>query len=94
MNQNDKEAFEKWFKKERELLEAREPTTYTDSEEWLMTKGWQAACEYKKKDIDKDKILILELSVENAYYLDLIAKLQDENANLRESLEKKQLPHK
>ena len=35
---------------------------------------------------DKDKILILELSVENAHYFSLIAKLQDENAKLRECL--------
>lgn len=35
---------------------------------------------------DKDKILILELSVENAYYLDLIKKLQAENEKLEKCI--------
>ena len=36
---------------------------------------------------DQDKILILELSVENSHYFNLIAKLQAENSKLRECVE-------
>lgn len=72
MNDKDKEAFKIYCGKEQVL-----------SAELL----WQAACEYKQKEIDKDKILILELSIENSHYFNLIAKLQVENEKLRESLE-------
>lgn len=47
MNDQDKEAFEKWFKEKRDELERNECATYVDSDEWCMSYGWQAACEYK-----------------------------------------------
>jgi hypothetical protein len=39
MNDKDKEAFEKWFDK----VEIK----------WDLEEAWQAACEYKQKEIDK-----------------------------------------
>jgi hypothetical protein len=51
MNQNDKEAFEKWFNKERRIFEAKEPATFCDADEFCMEKGWQAACEYMQAEL-------------------------------------------
>ena len=81
MNDKDKEALKEW-KRTNSRYEAR-----SSYEKETLDFCWQAACEYKQKEIDKDKILILELSVENAYYFDLIAKLQAENTKLRECIE-------
>ena len=70
MNDKDKEAFEKWFK------------TWNRAEfPSLCMETWQAACEYKQKEID-DKY------TEDITYLDeKIKKLQAENAKLRECVE-------
>jgi hypothetical protein len=51
MRQKDKEAFDEWLNKERRIFEANEPATFCDADEFCMEKGWQAACEYKNKEI-------------------------------------------
>lgn len=37
-------TFTEWFENERREFEASEPATFTDTDEWLMKKGWEA-CE-------------------------------------------------
>lgn len=69
---NDKEAFEKWF--------AQNPVNKFEAEE-----AWQAACEYKQKDIDelRDR-LHHEVEMIDGAAKDHIAKLQAENERLKE----------
>ena len=65
---NDKEAFEKWF------------STWNRAEFPSLSLGvWQAACEYKQKEID-ELISILDLKKETN------VELQAENKKLREAL--------
>jgi len=51
MNDKDKEAFEKWF--------AQNPVNKLEAEE-----AWQAACEYKQKEIDALKLEIMQVKAD------------------------------
>ncbi len=80
MNDKDKEPFKSWFEQDRKEFEAREPATYTDSDEWCMRKGWIAACKYKDKEYSN---LMDAMSKTSQYNF----KLQAENKKLREALQ-------
>ncbi len=77
MNDKDKESFKSWFEQDRKEFEAREPATYTDSDEWCMRKGWVAACKYKDKEYSN---LMDAMSKTSQYNF----KLQAENKKLRQ----------
>ena len=72
MNDKDKEEFIAWYKnKESEFDNCKE--------------AWQAACEYKDKEINDDEEL-LRYHMNSIGYREL-KKLQAENKKLREALE-------
>lgn len=52
MNYKDKEAFEKWFRVNFSDLIKEAGLKKMEND---FIKAWQAACEYKQKDIDKLK---------------------------------------
>lgn len=64
MNKKDKEEFEKWFKKN-----FYEFSEYEKNNQEI---GWQAACEYKKKEIDElnQKLLNVWREAEEFYLED------------------------
>lgn len=82
MNDKDKEAFEKWWiefvKKDLGLNVKAIP-------DHKIEKAWQAACEYKDKEINDDEEL-LRNHMNSIGYREL-KKLQAENKKLREALE-------
>lgn len=76
------EGFDEWFTKDRREFEASEPATYTDSDEWLMKKGWQAATIAANKARDE---FIKELKLLMSKELEISAKqLSDRDATIRE----------
>jgi hypothetical protein len=82
MNDKDKEAFEKWF----ELLGETHLERVIKLNRGASHKAWQAACEYKDKEINNDEEL-LRNHMNSIGYREL-KKLQAENKKLREALEK------
>lgn len=85
MNEKDKEAFEEWFNCDLPEL----PKLHDAYERHI----WQAACEYKQKEIDelKDQIdhqdsLIFELDQNVQVFMEKTKALQAENTKLREAL--------
>ena len=73
MNDKDKEAYAIYestiFQREGYLYIARE--------------AWQAACEYKQKEIDELNKAVEFFTSENTHYFESLEKLQAENAKLR-----------
>ena len=96
MNEKDKEAFEKWWDEVPMGHKiTHHPFNYTNL-------AWQAACEYKQKEIDelekeqvrhidilKDELgtIIKDREWEVNYLTNMCKKLQAENAKLRECVE-------
>ena len=59
MDDKDQKAFEKWFESDRGVIESHHENqmisaTQRDLYRWEQ-KAWQAACEYKQKEIDELK---------------------------------------
>lgn len=87
MNDKDKEAFEKWYSKETSDV------LWEDSNgDEIVIKSWQAACEYKQKEIDELKNVThwtVEQDGRVTRHISIaeIEKLQAENAKLRECVE-------
>lgn len=89
MNEKDKKAFEKWW----DEIRLRGQSTFG-----IVAITWQAACEYKQKEIDDlEESLVVRLSKSYIAGKDLskiiqknltneIEKLQTENAKLRENI--------
>jgi hypothetical protein len=80
MNDKDKEAFEKWFKDAWDI----DFDAY-DFRHTIQVKAWQAACEYKDKEINDDEELLRD-HMNSIGYREL-KKLQAENKKLREALD-------
>lgn len=59
MTDKDKEAFKKWMQYEDRHDGVFGNNNNFTRDEWIADKAWQAACEYKQKEID-------ELQAENA----------------------------
>lgn len=87
MNDKDKEAFEKWWHDRYD--------EHVQFRDWqgcdLLHEGkddnkdgWQAACEYKQKEIDE---LLKQLKHEHDLYKKHLKVYEDENAKLRECVE-------
>lgn len=69
MNDKDKEAFDKWFK-----------TTYLkDDLDWVAESAWQAACEYKQKELEQK---LQDFEADWIKMRDIAEKLQAENEKL------------
>lgn len=85
MNDKDKKAFEKWWEKNRGDL-VLEPScfiTIKDREQYLWEEeAFQAACEYKDKEIIELKKKV-QMNIHNSAFNGLLA----ENKKLREALE-------
>jgi hypothetical protein len=87
MNDKDKEEFDKWYSEEyAEILWSHS----TGDEVVVIT--WQAACEYKQKEVDELKNITswtVEQDGKVTRHLSIcdIEKLQAENKKLREALE-------
>jgi len=75
MNDKDREAFDQWFG----LLGETHLERVVKLNMGAPSKAWQAACEYKQKEIDS-----IDCYIERD---EKIKKLQDENAKLRECVE-------
>ena len=76
MNDKDKEAFEKWF---LEFPEWR----VTMSRQESCSKAWQAACDYKHKELEQK---LQGYESDWIKMRDIAEKLQAENAKLKECL--------
>lgn len=96
MKDKDKEEFDKWMKwmmcKDRNDGIFGYYNNFT-RDEWVAYKAWQAALEYKQKDIDelKDKIdhqdsLIFELDENVQVFMEKSKALQAENERLKEAI--------
>jgi hypothetical protein len=72
MDDKDKEAFEKWW----DEIRLRGQSTFG-----IVAITWQAACEYKQKEIDE---LLKQLKHENDLYKKHLKVYEDENAKLIE----------
>ncbi len=84
MNDKDKEAFEKWFY----LLGDSHLERVIKLNRGASYEAWQAACEYKQKEIDDlQKELVFVDSITVREVLNTNKKLQAENAKLRECVE-------
>ena len=92
MNDKDKEAFEKWWMEEFKGMSEKVVIKYRVFGKQSFFNGWQAACEYKQKEIyDLVKELkenefdfkIVNRSIESKYYSECSfnEKLQAENVN-------------
>lgn len=53
MNDQDKEAFEKWVESEDRHDGVFGNNNNFTRDSWIAEMTWQAACEYKQKEIDK-----------------------------------------
>lgn len=84
MNDKDKEAFEKWMESEDRHDGVFGNNNNFTRDEWVADKAWQAACEYKQKEIDE---LIKQLKHEHDLYKKHLKVYEDENAKLRECVE-------
>lgn len=82
MNDKDKEAFEKWIKTSWAEIDPK------DYPNLLSRDAWQAACEYKQKEIDElQKELVLIDSITVREVLNTNKNLRAENEKLRECVE-------
>lgn len=98
MNDKDKEAFEKWWMEGFKGMSDMEVIKYVNVGKQTSLHGWQAACEYKQKEIDElEESLATRLAKSYIAGKDLskiiqknltneVKKLQAENAKLRECL--------
>lgn len=84
MNDKDKEAFEKWWMEGFKGMSDIDVIKYKDVGKQTSLNGWQAACEYKQKEIDE---LIKQLKHEHDLYKRHLKVYEDENAKLRECVE-------
>jgi len=83
MNDKDKEAFDKWI--DSDVLSHDETNRFKNMSEqervvFVTERTWQAACEYKQKEID-------ELTSVLDFKKETTVELQAENKKLREALE-------
>lgn len=85
MNDQDKEAFEKWMKDEDRHDGVFGNNNNFTRDEWVADKAWQAACEYKQKKIDS-----IDCYIERD---EKIKKLQAENATFKRVLERLVFAH-
>ena len=74
MNDQDKEAFEKWW----DEIRLRGQSTFG-----IVAITWQSACEYKQKEIDE---LLKQLKHEHDLYKKHLKVYEDENAKLKHKL--------
>lgn len=83
MNDKDKEAFEKWL--EARLDVSFEGELFPKYIEYHSERyeAWQAACEYKQKEIDE---LLKQLKHEHDLYKKHLKVYEDENAELKHKL--------
>lgn len=101
MNDKDREAFEKWMKNEDRHDGVFGNNNNFTRDEWVADKAWQAACEYKQKEIQDiisfQNAEIIELNkkvsdqddeyIKDVNYLDAkIRKLQAENEELKKQI--------
>lgn len=84
MNEKDKEAFEKWmaFEDRHDGVFGNNNNFTRDS--WIAERAWQAACEYKQKEIDDLNDLVFAIETNNKSMEEQIEYLQAENAKLIE----------
>lgn len=68
MNENDNEAFENWFKDFWSIANIRQDSL----------RAWEAACEYKQKEIDRWKDAYLEEAKDHQISLNNLQKEIDE----------------
>ena len=99
MNDKDKEAFEKWWMEGFKGMSDMEVIKYVNVGKQTSLHGWQAACEYKQKEIDElEESLATRFAKSYVAGKDLskiiqknltneVEKLQAENAKLRECVE-------
>jgi cysteinyl-tRNA synthetase len=80
MNDKDKEAFEKWYIKTDTIPVINNLTGPRTYNYFTLEQTWQAACEYKQKEIDTLKLEYDKLT-------DWAAEYKAENKKLREALE-------
>lgn len=90
MNQNDREAFQKWNESKIQSIvgmtesEAKEKL----SKEMLPEDLWRAACEYKQKQINNLEIekqkLFLKMSKDLEIEKNKVIKLEEENQKLKD----------
>lgn len=74
MNDKDKEAFNSWWKENMV-----DPNWLTTDHASDVFNSWQAACDYKQKEIDELK--------DGSYWQSDIERLEAENAKLKECVE-------
>lgn len=79
MNDKDKEAFGKWWMEGFKGMSDMEVIKYVNVGKQTSLHGWQAACEYKQKEIEELKLEIMQIKGERN-------KTQFENAKLKEAL--------
>lgn len=79
MSDQDKQAFEKWWMEGFKGMSDMDVIKYKDVGKQTSLHGWEAACEYKQKEIETLK--------DGSYWLSDIEKLQAENAKLKECVE-------
>jgi hypothetical protein len=80
MNDKDKEAFEKWLVSENKHEGVFSNNNNFTRDYWIAEKTWQAACEYKDKDL-------LEWKEAARSEANIVNVLQAENKKLRDALE-------
>lgn len=80
MNQKDEEAFEDFIELNIDFY-SNAPTRVKSAKE-----AWQAACEYKQKEINKQEKDIIQLAEENQHYFNSLVKLEKENEELKDFL--------
>lgn len=79
MNEKDKEAFEKWWRENMPNPDWLSSDHSTD-----VCKAWEAACEFKQREIDELEETALKQNQENDLLWSSNKKLQAENAKLKE----------
>lgn len=96
MNDKDNEEFKYWLENNtttQEEIEAYEAMSEKDRVMFCMKYTWQAACEYKQKEIDARKSeldyaarILTDVQADKLEMMGTIQKLQSENANLIEKI--------
>ena len=74
MNDKDKEAFEKWY---QDYFSISSITILNIPHHF--TKAWQAACEYKEKELDQLKLAEEFVETQKKIFLEEFKKLKDLN---------------
>lgn len=89
MNEKDKEAFEKW-NNDSSSLSSEQVRMFREMNEqerikFALEQGWQAACEYKQKEIDElEKEQVRHIDILKDEFGTIIKSLQAENEKLRD----------